>query len=109
MEFQINSELIAMIVGAFVSVLFSYFPKLNTLFAALQANKKKLIMLGIMILISAGLYAGDCYLDLWITDLVCGKEGVWRLVTILIASIVGNQGAFSITPQPTAVRVAKVD
>lgn len=109
MEFNVTAELIAAIIGALVSVLFSYFPKLNTLFAALTENKKKLIMLGLMVLVSAGIYVGQCVLSWWATDLVCGQAGLWRLATILISSIVGNQGVFGLSPQTMSVRAAKVD
>jgi len=109
MEFTVTPELIAAIIGALISVLFSYFPKLNTLFAALAENQKKLIMLGLMVLVSGVIYLGDCVLNWWVTDLVCGQEGLWRLATILISSIVGNQGVFSLTPQTTSVRLAKTD
>lgn len=107
MEFSVTPELIALVIGAFISLIFSYFPKLNTAFAALAENQKKLIMLALMIGVSAAIYVGDCYLNWWQTDLVCGSAGIWRLVSILVMSITGNQGMYKLTPQTTAVIRAK--
>lgn len=109
MEFQVSAELFSMVIGGFISALFSYFPALNTWFAAKPENAKKLIQLGLMSVLSIVVYLGSCSWGFFQTDLSCGQVGIWRLATILISSIVGNQGSFRIQPQLKSVSAVKVD
>lgn len=109
MEFQVNAELFTMVIGAIISVLFSYAPKLDTWFAAHPENFKKLFQLGLMLATAVIVYFGSCSWGLFHTDLVCGQAGIWRLATILVSGIVGNQSSFRIQPQLQSVRSVKVD
>lgn len=106
MEFKVTSDLMALIIGAVISVLFSYVPGLNAAYAALKEEYKKLIMLGLLIIVSGVIYVGSCK-GWFVTDIVCGKEGIWSLLTILIYSVVGNQGAFKLSPTAKSVRIAR--
>ena len=56
----VSSELIVSIAGVVLSLLFSYIPGLRTWFAALVAETKQLIMLGLLILVTAAIYALGC-------------------------------------------------
>jgi hypothetical protein len=109
MEFQVNAEMFALVVGGILSFIFSLAPKLNTWFAAHPENYKKLFQLGLMVATALVIYFGSCNWSIFTTDLACGQEGIWRLVTILFSGIVGNQGIFRITPKIAVVEAAKVD
>ena len=102
----VSSELIVSIAGVVLSLLFSYIPGLRTWFAALVAETKQLIMLGLLVLVTGAIYALGCYgiLD---TGIACGKEGVVSLVFMLIAGVVSNQAAYLISPQTNDVVIAK--
>ena len=102
----VSSELIVSIAGVVLSLLFSYITGLRTWFAALVAETKQLIMLGLLILVTGAIYAIGCYgiLD---TGIECGKAGIIALVQMLIVGLVSNQAAYLITPQTNDVTIAK--
>lgn len=102
----VSSELIVSIAGIVLSLLFSYIPGLRTWYAALITETKQLIMLGLLILVTAAIYALGCYgiLD---TGIVCGKEGIIALVQMLVYGLVSNQAAYLISPQANDVLIAK--
>ena len=102
----VSSELIVSIAGVVLSLLFSYIPGLRTWFAALVAETKQLIMLGLLVLVTGAIYALGCY-GIVDTGIVCGKEGIIALVQMLIVGLVSNQAAYLITPQTNDVVIAK--
>ena len=101
-----TSETLILISGAVVSLLFSYFPVLNTWFAAKSADVKRLIMLGVMFVVSAAIFGLSCAGlggEIGIT-LECSKEGVIGLIKIFILSIVANQGAYAVSVKTPEVK-----
>lgn len=103
METQLTPEVLAAIGGTVISLLFSYIPGLRTKWAALKAEVQRSIMLGIMILLSGGIYFLGCkgIVDLGIA---CAQSGILQLVTILIFAATGNQVTYGLSPQaPTVV------
>lgn len=107
-DFKVSAELIAGVAGVIVTLLFKYFPGLNTWFAKKTENVKQLWMLIIMVIVSAGVFGGGC-IDLFKINIACSLDGGWQLVGILITGIVANQGVFKILPTPKKVRDAKID
>ena len=103
---QITPAILAAIAGAVLSLAFSYIPGLNTLFAALTAEVKRLIMAGLLLIIAVVLYFLNCGKILEI-GLTCDKTGIIQLVWIFISAVVANQGVFNLTPQTGAVKAAK--
>ena len=101
-----SSETLILISGAVLSLLFSYVPSLNTWFAAKSPDIKRLIMAGMLLLVSAAVFGLSCAGlggEIGI-QLECSKEGVIGLVKTFILAIVANQGAYALTPQPQAVK-----
>ncbi len=49
---EVSSEMIVAIAGVVLSLLFSYIPGLRVWFAGLVAEKKQLIMLGLLVVVS---------------------------------------------------------
>lgn len=94
--------------GIVLSVAFSYIPKANTWFAALAAEYKRLIMLGVLLATAAAIYGIGCagWLD---TGLTCDQNGLTTLVKAFVAAVIANQAAYLITPQSTAVREARLE
>lgn len=101
--FQVTPDLIVMIAGVFLSLLFSYIPKLNTAFAALSSEAKRLIMLGLLVLTTAGIYAGSCA-GIFSSGITCDQNGLLGLLWMLILSVIANQSTYNITPKTAAVR-----
>ena len=104
-----TAEMLASIAGAILSLLFSYVPGLNTWFAALGGEVKRLIMLVALALVAVGSYYLSCsgfggFLGL---PPICNPEGIASLVMSLLAAIVANQSVFKLSPQLQSVKEAK--
>lgn len=102
----ITPAVLAAIAGAVLSLAFSYIPGLNTKFAALSVEAKRLIMAGLLALISVVLYFLNCG-NILLVGLTCDKDGIIQLVWIFISAVVANQSVFNLTPQTNAVKAAK--
>jgi hypothetical protein len=102
-EFQVTPEILSGIAGALLSLAFSYIPGLNTLFAGLQAEIKRLIMAGLLLLASAAIFGLGCW-GIIQSGISCDQKGLVQLVTIFITSIVANQGVYGLTVQTNAVK-----
>jgi len=101
-----TSDSLILISGAVLSLLFSYFPGLNTWFAAKSSDVKRLIMAGVLLVVSAAIFGLSCAgygSDIGIT-LDCSKEGVIGLVKVLILALIANQGAYALTVKTEAVK-----
>lgn len=102
----VSSEVLVGIAGVVLSLLFSYIPGLRVWYAALVSEKKQLLMLGLLVLVTGAIYALGCYgvID---TGIACDKNGVVSLAMMLITGLVSNQAAYMISPQPNDVIEAK--
>src|SRR5574344_708987 len=96
-------DLISMVVGAVTSLLFNYFPGLNTWFSALRTEVKSFIMIGLMAVASVAIYLLSLYGIIEISQPV---DWVLVLRTFILA-VVANQSAYVIAPQTSAVKAAK--
>ena len=87
-------------VFAFILVLslaFSYIPGLNAKFAALQSDYKRLIMLGALLVVSAGALGLACIgrFDAY----TCDVDGVWQALETFVLAAIANQSAYALTPK----------
>jgi len=94
--------------GIVLSLAFSYIPKANTWFAALAAEYKRLIMLGVLLATALAVYGISCA-GWFATGITCDQAGITALVQAFIAALVANQATYLITPQPSAVREARLE
>jgi hypothetical protein len=96
-------DLLALIVGVILSLMFSYVPGLAPKFQALIPETKRLIMAALLFLSAAAVYGLSCggvLESLWPgLGIACTQIGALALVRIFILSLVANQGTFSISPQ----------
>lgn len=106
-DITVTSDFIAIIAGALLSLLFSYFPKLNTWYASLEEGTKKLIMLGALFLTVSGLFAAGCAGLININGFACDKATAINYVKMLMLAVIANQSVFKITPVTSAVTEAK--
>ena len=102
-------ELLSAIAGIVLSLAFSYIPGLNTKFAALSTEYKKLSMLGLLLAVAGGAFAFSCtkYAAMVGLPYTCDEVGAFAVVKVLISAAVANQTTFSLTPQVKAVKAAK--
>jgi hypothetical protein len=108
MQTQLSPVLLASVIAVAMSLGFTYIPGLNAKFAELTKDVKQAIMGGLTILIAIAVYVLACTPTLGFTFVECPTGGIWELVAIIIAALVANQGVFAASPQPTAVKEAKL-
>ena len=97
MEPKVTAELIGSAAGIFLSLLFALVPGFSGWFDNLDATKKRLIMLGSLVVVSGAVFGISCaQLETWV---VCSTSGAWGLGKIFVSTLVANQAAFVITPK----------
>ena len=106
-DISLTAEKIVLWAGVFVSWLFSYFPGLNTWYAAKTEDFKKLFMIGVLTVMVVGLYALMCFGILTIAGMTCSTDSLVTIAYLWIIAIVTNQSIYKITPQTNAVKKAK--
>lgn len=100
---EFTPELIAGIVGAALSWLFSWFPILREKFAALKEEVKSLIMLALLAIASVTVYLLALYGVIDTGEPIT----IWKLITVFFAATTLNQVIFTITPQAKSVKNIK--
>lgn len=94
---NVTAEFIAGAAGALISLIFSYLPGLRTWYAEKSATFKRLFMLGVVVLTSAGIFGLGCA-NILSTNLVCSKQGILQLAIVIGTALITNQSVFVITP-----------
>lgn len=92
-----KAEQIIVIASALLAVLFAYIPGLATWFEPLESTKKRLIMLGLLVVVTAAIYGLSCSAIL--VSVACDKASAVSLITALVYAIVANQGTYQILPK----------
>lgn len=105
---EVSPELISAVAGMVLSLIFSYAPRLNTKFAALEAGVKRLIMAGLLILVTAGLFGLGCSALIVIPGFSCTQGTAVQYTWMLIYALAANQTTYSISPETSAVRRVKL-
>jgi hypothetical protein len=95
-DLAMSPEVIMSTAGAVLSLLFSYFPVLRTKYAALSPEAKSGIMIGLLLVIAAGLFGLGCA-GLVNTGVGCDQNGAMRALTSLVLALATNQGTWSVT------------
>ncbi len=88
-------EILAATAGILLSLLFNYVPGFKTWYAAKDSQVKSLIMLGLLLVITAGALGLSCYGPGEYFE--CSENGVWAAVTLFVTALVANQGTYTIT------------
>jgi hypothetical protein len=98
-------EILSTLAGAALSLLFSYVPGLNTRFAELSPDIKRLVMAGMLLLTTAALYGLSCG-GILQTGLTCDQPGLVRAIYTFFLALIANQSTYSISPQTSSVKSA---
>lgn len=84
--------------GVIVSIIFSILPALKVKFDTLTENQKRLVMIGLMVVVALAAYGLSCagYLAKLFpaVKLTCDEKGLWSLVELFALALGGNQGIF---------------
>jgi protein-S-isoprenylcysteine O-methyltransferase Ste14 len=92
-----TSEQLIVILGAVLALLFAYVPGFATWFEPLDPTKKRLLMLGMLVVITGAVFGLSCAKIF--TAITCDQKGAVALVTALIYAVIANQGTYSILPK----------
>lgn len=103
----ITPQLFATLAGAFISLIFSYVPSLNTWFARKSADFQRLTMVGLMVLVAIFLYLAGCLGWITIENFVCGQQSIMTFLSALIMALIANQGTYAVSPQTPQVKQLK--
>lgn len=101
-----NQDVLVMIAGSVLSALFTYVPKFNVWFAMKTDEFKQYTMIGIMFVVSGGMFALACFGLLEINEFVCNKGTAWHFIYTFILAVMSNQSTYLISPKPLAVKQA---
>ena len=100
---EFTPEVVAGIVGLILTLVFSYFPSLNTWYAGLKSEVKSWIMIGLLVVAAAVITLlaqyGVIPSAAPITWLDFGK--------VVLALLITNQPTYNLLPETQAVKLAK--
>lgn len=104
-----SAEMLALIAGSLLSLLFSYVPGLNVWFAGLESTYKRLIMVALLLLVSVSVFAISCttWGAAWGIEVTCDQPGAQIVITSFLLAVMANQGAYGLSPETPGVREAK--
>jgi hypothetical protein len=98
-------DLLSMLAGALLSLAFSYIPSLRNKFDTLLPEVKRLVMLGLLVVVAGGVYGLACagwLASMWPgASVTCDQRGVLELVKVLILALIANQSTYMISPLKT--------
>ena len=96
-----EANTISLFAGTILSLIFSYVPGSDGRWKRLDATKKRLIMLGLLVLVSGVAFGLSCagVLSGFGISITCNQEGLAGLIEALIVAIIANQSIYSISPQ----------
>jgi len=100
MNGTVSAEDICMAAGVLLSLGFSYVPGLHERFALLAPTHKRLMMLVLLALVSAGIFALSCLDGLaGLPQVGCDQSGAWGLLRALVLAAIANQSAYALSPR----------
>lgn len=97
-----TSDQLTIIAGALLALAFSYVPGLAEKYQAKDETTKRLIMLGLLVLVAAGSFGLACGgVVEFAGGVACNRSGLVNLVQSLIFAIASNQGVYKLTKRPS--------
>lgn len=88
--------------GVIISLIFSYVPKVQNWYAVLDSKNKRLVMLGMLFVVTVGIYALACLgvADRFGLQVTCDQDGLVALVQAFLTALIANQATYLISPKP---------
>lgn len=93
---MLSADLLAGLAGIVLSLIASYLPGFAPWFAKLQADQKRLVMLGALVVVSVAVFVLSCA---GILDMIsCNKDGALLVLRAFIIAMVSGQSAYLLSP-----------
>ena len=95
-------EELSMIAGVALSLGFRYIPGLNEWYEGLSAEKKRLVMLGLLASAALAVFSLACCgftQDGLVIPLTCDRSGAIGLFRTFLLALISNQAVFLISPR----------
>ena len=105
-QVSINPNLLLIVLSAGLALLFDWVPGVATWFNALAEGTKRLVNAGILLLVSAILFGGQCG-GLFSTNYTCDAKGALDMLIIWFTAVTINQGVHFGT-KPSAELKARI-
>jgi hypothetical protein len=103
---MMSEDTLAMVAGALLSLAFSYIPGLQQKYDPLAPTYKRLVMLGLLVVVAAAIFGIAC--TGWAAaigiEIPCDVVGAIGLVRVLILAILANQSTYLISPKINPAR-----
>lgn len=107
-----SSSELSLLAGAALSLGFTYIPGLNAWFAHKPDTEKKMWMAVLTFAIALLAFGASCarLVDLpFVGNISCDQTGATGLLINFVLALAANQGTDRASPEPQAVKSAKVD
>ncbi len=95
-----SAEVLSLIAGSALSLLFSYTPKLSGWYYKLDDTTKRLVMLVALIAVTAGSFGLAC--SGWLRGVTCDQNGAETMIVSFILAAMANQGTNGLSPRTGA-------
>lgn len=96
MEFTISPDVLIGLVVAALALFFDYFPGVASKFDASTTETKRLLTVGLAVLVAVLVFAGQCY-GYFSTNLTCTVTSAWELLYGVVLSVAVMYGFHAAT------------
>lgn len=96
-----SADSLSLIAGTILSLAFSYVPGLHDRFEPLDATRKRLILLGLLVACAGIAFGLGCFGwgDSWGIQISCDRTGLAGLMEQTMLAIIANQSIYAISPR----------
>lgn len=96
-----SADTLSLITGTLLSLFFSYVPGIHNWYTNFEPTIKRLIMLGLLLLVSVSIYGFSClgWAAEWGISITCNKTGLQTLIKQTVLAIIANQSIYSLSPK----------
>ncbi len=95
-----SAESLSLVTGTLLSLIFSYLPGVHNSYSNLEPTMKRLIMLGLLLVVSGSIYGLSClgWVQEWGVAITCNQSGLMALIRQTAIAIIANQSIYAISP-----------
>ena len=95
-----SAESLSLVAGTLLSLIFSYVPRVHNSYSNLEPTMKRLIMLGLLLVVSGSIFGFSClgWAQEWGMAITCNQSGFMALIRQTLIAIMANQSVYAISP-----------